>query len=134
MKFQGKAMPVRALLAFFLLALALALSGCGPRQVTEKIDLPPTPVLSIRSNWAVVNAAFLRLRQEPLSGSKVLAHIRRGSVLEVLSRTEQKEVLEDASSYWYQVSYAGLRGWVFGALLEIVDSKAKAEALAAQLQ
>jgi hypothetical protein len=91
-------------------------------------------VLSIRSNWAVVNSPFLRLRQEPLAGSKVLAHVRRATVLEVLSRTERKEVLEDASSYWYQVSYAGLRGWAFGAFLEIVDSKAKAEALAAQLQ
>ena len=127
-------MPVRALFAFVLVFPLAVLLGCGPRQVSEKIDLPPTPVLSIRSNWAVVNSAFLRLRQEPLSGSKVLAHIRRGSVLEVLSRTERKEVLEDALSYWYQVSYAGLRGWVFGALLEIVDSKAKAEALAAQLQ
>ncbi len=134
MKFQGKTMPIRVLLAFVLVFPLAVILGCGPRQVSEKIDLPPTPVLSIRSNWAVVNSAFLRLRQEPLSGSKVLAHIRRGSVLEVLSRTERKEVLEDASSYWYQVSYAGLRGWVFGALLEIVDSKAKAEALAAQLQ
>jgi len=128
-------MPVRALLALCGLTFLLAgLLGCGPRQVTERIDLPPTPVLSIRSNWAVVNSPFLRLRQEPLAGSKVLAHVRRGTVLEVLSRTERKEVLEDASSYWYQVSYAGLRGWAFGAFMEIVDSKAKAEALAAHLQ
>lgn len=110
------------------------LLGCGPRPAAEKIDLPPTPVLSIRSSWAVVTAPFLRLRQEPLAASGVLAHVRRGAVLEVLSRTDQKEVLEDASSYWYQVSYAGLRGWVFGAFLEIVDSKIKAETLAAELR
>lgn len=128
-------MSLRALPIVLGLATALVgLLGCGPRPAVEKIDLPPTPVLSIRSNWAVVNSPFLRLRQEPLARSGVLAHIRRGAVLEVLSRTEQKEVLEDASAYWYQVSYAGLRGWVFGASLEIVDSKAKAEALASQLQ
>lgn len=109
------------------------LSACGRRQVVERIELPPTPVLSIRSTWAVVTSPFLRVRAEPLAKSPVLAHIRRGSVLEVLSRTERKEELEDASSYWYQVSYEGLRGWVFGSFLEIVDSKARAENLAAQL-
>jgi hypothetical protein len=135
MKFQGKTMPFREFLIILGLTFALAgLLGCGPRPAAERIDLPPTPVLSIRTNWAVVNSPFLRLRQEPLAGSGVLAHIRRGAVLEVLSRTDQKEIIEDASAYWYQVSYAGLRGWVFGAFLEIVDSKAKAEALAAQLQ
>jgi uncharacterized protein YgiM (DUF1202 family) len=128
-------MLLRALLIILGFAIPLGgLLGCSPRPAAEKIDLPPTPVLSIRSNWAVVDSSFLRLRQEPLAGSGVLAHIRRGAVLEVLSRTDQKEVMEDASGYWYQVSYAGLRGWVFGAFLEIVDSKAKAEALAAQLQ
>jgi hypothetical protein len=135
MKFQGEPMQLRALLIVLGFIAALGgLLGCGPRPVAEKIDLPSTPVLSIRSSWAVVNSPFLRLRQEPLAGSAVLAHIRRGAVLEVLSRTDQKEVLEDASAYWYQVSYAGLRGWVFGAFLEIVDSKAKAETSAAQQQ
>jgi hypothetical protein len=138
MKFQGKYMAGRVLLIIFgLVSLTLPLAGllgCGPGQVTEKIDLPSTPVLSIRSNWAVVSSPFLRLREEPLARSGVLAHIRRGAVLEVLSRTDQKEVLEDASSYWYQVSYEGLRGWVFGAFLEILDSKAKAETRASQQQ
>jgi hypothetical protein len=90
-------------------------------------------VLSIRSTWAVVTSPFLRVREEPLAEAQVLAHIRRGAVLEILSRTERKEQIEDATSYWYQVSYEGLRGWVFGAFLEVVDSKLKAESLAAQL-
>jgi len=111
----------------------LAVASCGRRPVAAPIELPSTPVLSIRSTWAVVNSPFLRVRGEPLAKAPVLAHIRRGAVLEVLSRTDRKEEMEDASSYWYQVSYEGLRGWVFGAFLEIVDSKARAESLAAQL-
>ncbi len=113
--------------------LLLPLASCGRRPTTERIELPPTPVLSIRSTWAVVTSPFLRVRDEPLAKAAVLAHIRRGSVLEVLSRTDRKEELEQVSSYWYQVSYEGLRGWVFGAFLEIVDSKARAESLAAEL-
>ncbi len=120
----------------FLCCLPLAmfpLLSCGRRQPVERIELPPTPVLSIRSTWAVVTSPFLRLRGEPLANAAVLAHIRRGAVLEVLSRTDRREELEQISSYWYQVSYEGLRGWVFGAFLEIVDSKPRAESLAAEL-
>jgi hypothetical protein len=121
------------LLALASLLLLLPITACGRRPVVERIELPPTPVLSIRSTWAVVTSPFLRVRAEPLANSPVLAHIRRGAVLEVLSRTEREEDLEDTRSYWYQVSYEGLRGWVFGAFLEIVDSKARAEHLAAEL-
>jgi hypothetical protein len=121
---------------WLLLLLLLALvpfASCARRPVVERIELPSTPVLSIRSTWAVVTSPFLRLRDEPLADASVLAHIRRGAVLEVLSRTDRKEELEQTSSYWYQVSYEGLRGWVFGAFLEIVDSKPRAESLAAEL-
>ena len=124
--------PALAFVPACLLAL-LSVAACGRRPVVERIELPPTPVLSIRSTWAVVNSPFLRMRVEPRAQAAVLAHIRRGAVLEVLSRTERKEQLEDSSSYWYQVSYEGLRGWVFGAFLELVDSRARAEGLAAQL-
>ena len=116
-----------------LLLLLAALFSCGRKPTAERIELPPTSVLSIRSTWAVVTSPFLRVREEPLAEARVLAHIRRGAVLEILSRTERKEEIEDAASYWYQVSYEGLRGWVFGAFLEVVDSKLKAESLAAQL-
>jgi hypothetical protein len=116
-----------------LLLLLTPLGSCARRQAPERIELPPTPVLSVRSTWAVVTSPFLRVRDEPLAKAAVLAHIRRGAVLEVLSRTDRKEELEQASSYWYQVSYEGLRGWVFGAFLEIADSKARAESLAAEL-
>jgi hypothetical protein len=122
------------LFAGLLAATLLALAACGRRAEVERIELPPTSVLSIRSTWAVVTSSFLRIRDEPRAAAPVLAHIRRGAVVEILSRTERKEELEDASSYWYQVSYGGLRGWVFGAFLEVFDSKAKAESVAAQLE
>lgn len=127
---KGLRLPYCLPLALLLL---LPLASCGRRQPVERIVLPPTPVLSIRSTWAVVTSPFLRLRSEPLADASVLAHIRRGSVLEVLSRTDRREELEQSSSYWYQVSYEGVRGWVFGAFLEIVDSKARAESMAAGL-
>jgi len=93
----------------------------------ERIDLPPTPVLTLSSNWGVIRSPFLRLRDEPLQKAKITAHLRRGSVLEIISRTEAKETIGEETAYWYQVNYGGLRGWVFGAFLEVLDSKSEAE-------
>jgi len=100
----------------------------------DRIDLPATSVLSLRSNWGVIRSPFLRLREEPLQKAKIIAHLRRGSVLEILSRTEAKETIDGDSSYWYQINFGGLRGWVFGAFLQVLDSKSKAESFARELE
>ena len=120
----------------FFLIIGFVLFSCSPGKKIEeeKIKLPPTPVLSIRSNWGVVKSDFLRIREEPKPTATILAHLRKGSVLSILLRTEQRETVEDETSYWYQVSYEGLRGWVFGAYLEILDTRAQAETFAGELQ
>ena len=120
-------------LSVLILVLSIAplsVLYCEREQPVERIDLPPTPVLTLSSNWAVIRSPFLRLREEPLQKAKIVAHLRRGSVLEIISRTEAKETIDNTSSYWYQVNFGGLRGWVFGAFLEVLDSKSKAESFA----
>ncbi len=104
--------------------------SCEKEIEEERIQLPSTPVLSIRSNWGVVTSHFLRVREEPFQKAKILAHLRKRSVLEILSRTQKRESVENESSYWYQINYEGLRGWVFGAYIEILESKARAESFA----
>ena len=123
------------LLMVLVLSIApLALVSCEKEQPVEQIDLPPTPVLTLSTNWGVICSPFLRLRAEPLQQAKIMAHLRRGSVLEIISRTEARETIEEESAYWYQVNYGGLRGWVFGAFLEVLDSKSKAERYAIDLE
>jgi hypothetical protein len=94
----------------------LALVSCKKEQPVERIDLPPTPVLTLSTDWGVIRSPFLRLRAEPLQKAKITAQLRRGS------------------AYWYQVNYGGLRGWVFGAFLEVLDSKSEAERFARDLE
>jgi hypothetical protein len=138
--FQGKTMRMLRLAAgrgVLLLLAAGLLAGAGScRRETpvERVELPATPVLTLRSSWGVVRAPFLRLRQQPLEGASILAHVRRGEALEIISRTEIKETLDGQTAYWYLVSYGGLRGWVFGAFLEVLDSKSKADAVSRELQ
>jgi hypothetical protein len=128
-------MPKFAFLACGVLcAGCLWLAGCARPAAEEPIHLPPTPVLSIRSSWGVVRSDILRIREEPFTKGRTLTHLRRGSVLEILSRTDKKESVDERSDYWYQVSFEGVRGWVFGAYLELLDSRARAEEFAAAMQ
>lgn len=116
-----------------LALLSLFPLSCRREAPAESILLPPTPVLSVRSSWGVVTSSFLRIREEPYQRAKILAHLRQGTVLEIISYTDEKVVIEDEAAYWYHVSHEGLRGWVFGAYLEILDSRVKARAFAGGL-
>ena len=50
-----------------------------------------------------------------------------GYVLEVISRSTVREMVDGEEDFWYQISYDGLQGWVFGSYLEIFDNKEEAE-------
>ena len=120
---------------FLVCALALAgLSGCGRSRSSERVTLPPTPVLSIRSTWAVVKSPLLRVRSDPSNQATVLSHIRMGAVMEVLTRADKEDTVEAETAYWYRIDYQGLKGWVFGSYIEMFDSRAKADKFSATLQ
>jgi hypothetical protein len=121
-------------LAIAALVLPLILASCGRSAGSERVVLPPTPVLSIRSTWAVVKSPLLRVREQPSNQATVLSHIRLGAVMEVLTKSDKEDSVEDESSFWYRIDYQGLKGWVFGTYIEIFDSRSKADKFAATLQ
>jgi hypothetical protein len=126
---------MRAASLFLLFALALAgLGACGRSGSSERVALPPTPVLSIRSTWAVVKSPLLRVREQASGQSAVLSHIRMGAVMEVLTRGDKEETVENESAYWYRINYQGLKGWVFGSYIELFDSRSKADAYSSKLK
>ena len=125
---KGPALVLAALLCpLFLLC-------CGGSGGTERVTLPATPVLSIRSTWAVVKSPLLRVRQEPSNQSIVLSHVRMGSLVEVLTKSDKEDTVENETAWWYRVDYQGLKGWVFSSYIEIFDSRSKAEQYAARLK
>ena len=115
-------------------ALTLAMAACSRGAGAERVSLPPTPVLSIRSTWAVVKSPLLRVREQPSNQSTVLSHIRMGTVVEVLSKSDKEDTLENEVAFWYRVNYEGLTGWVFGSYIELFDSRTKADAYAEKLK
>jgi hypothetical protein len=124
-----------SLAAVFLSCLLLVMLGaCQPRGSQERIIFPSTPVLSIRSTWAVVKSPLLRVRVEATNKSSVLSHIRMGVVVEVIARSDKEEAVEDETAFWYRINYEGLKGWVFGSYLEVFETRAKAEKFAESLK
>ncbi len=91
------------------------------------IELPPAPLISESERWAVIEAAYLRLRERPETDSRLVTTLWKGYVLEVLSRSSSKMYMDDLEDYWYQINYDGLQGWVFGSYLKIYDSHEEAE-------
>ena len=116
------------------LGAVAALTSCARNGTSERVTLPPTPVLSIRSTWAVVKSPLLRVREGASNQATVLSHIRMGAVMEVLTRGDKEETVENESAYWYRIDYQGLKGWVFGSYIELFDSRSKADKFSASLQ
>lgn len=115
-----------ALLCMLIVSVAL-LPGCRKKTVSEfKIELPATPVLTVRSNWAVVNSSHLRLREKATIQSRAITTLWQNNVLEIISRDEAQQEVEGKSGYWYKVAYDGLQGWVFGAYLQLYESESEA--------
>ena len=126
---------VREIFIFFCVAVWLfATVACDPRETVEPIELPATTALVLQTNWALITSSHLRLREGPGTGASVLATLWKGSVLEIVSKTSTKEVVEDEEGFWYQISYDGLAGWVFGTYLELFDSKSAAEESSRELR
>lgn len=110
------------------------LASCGKAGSSERVSLPPTPVLSINSTWAVVKSPLLRVREEPSNQGTVLSHIRMGAVMEVLTKSDKTDTVENDTAYWYRIDYQGLKGWVFGSYIEIFDARSKADHFSSTLQ
>jgi len=117
-----------------VMALTAAVISCNRSSGNERVVLPPTPVLSIRSTWAVVKSPLLRIRDQPTDQGTVLAHIRMGVVAEIISKSDKEDTVENDTAYWYRVNYEGLKGWVFGTYISIFDSRSRADAFAATLK
>lgn len=115
------------LLSIWFILLMSPFLSCKKEEAPLAVEMPPTPVLTVRANWGVVTSPYLRVRRQPKTDGEVVAHLRNSSVAEILAKTTYPETVEGQTDYWYEISSDGLRGWVFGSYLDFYDSKSKAE-------
>lgn len=96
--------------------------------------LPNASVLSVQSSWGVVTSNYLRLREKAALDSEALTGLTKGSVVEIISATDKKETIDKLTSFWYRIDIDGIRGWVFGAYIDIFTSKPDAEKRADEIK
>jgi len=121
-------MIYRKICVLLILFASAGFTACEKQEQIRPIQLPATSVLKVQTTWAVINAPHLRLREMPSNASRVIRYLKEGFVLEIISKSGTLETLEGEENYWYQITFDGLNGWVFGAYLDLYDSKEQAEA------
>lgn len=109
-----------------LLAVVSLLMSCGGHRPYEGLKLPPTPVLSVQTYYGVVDFAYIRVRSDARSDASLVTMLRGGTIVEIVTTSSNEETIEGKTSRWYQISFQGRRGWVFGSYLKIFDSLDKA--------
>ena len=105
--------------------LAACLSAsCVKEEPPAALDPPPTPVLTAESRWAVVNRPYVRVLEEPAAGSAVSGMLRKGDIVEVVSKVGE----EDGRTYWLGIDGpdGGTAGWVPDSSLDVYDSPDRA--------
>ena len=100
----------------FLFCLFVLVS-CKENFNNNDVFLPETKVLSVNENRAVVASEYLRVRISPDASSNVLSYLREGQVVELLGRSERKEVINEGEFFWYEILCQGCSGWVHGSYL-----------------
>jgi tetratricopeptide (TPR) repeat protein len=80
--------------------------------------------LEIRPLEGVVTADKVNVREYPSTDAKVETTLNGGSIVTVLARTKEREKLEGFDTFylWYEVRTSeGVTGWIYGALLGILQ-------------
>ena len=102
---------------------AFASSSCGDRSFSKAIDPPPTPLLSRPLGWAVVEASYSQVFDQPKSDGVVLGYYRRATVVPV---TERRNEIDGSDSVVWLRNEGDEPGWIRQADVRVFDSPEKA--------
>mgnify|MGYP001555485183 CR=1 FL=1 len=92
-----------------IISLSLNLNNCSSKKKRKKI-------------YGFVTVDGLNLRNNVRG--KIVAQLRAGEKITVLTRTEKKHVVNKMKDYWYQISTSrGKVGWVFAGYIELQGEK-----------
>ncbi len=119
-------MRTRQVFATSILVLLAFLGSCrgsGDASVT----LAPTPPISKGPGWAVVKEAYARLKEKPSLASGDLAHLRRGSVVQLEGRELALPGRDEDKGLWYALKAEGASGFMRETELDVFSTKEQAE-------
>jgi hypothetical protein len=104
---------------------ALFFASCGPGSPDNKIELPPTEVMTLDIGWGVILTNYIRIRATPAADGVEITALARGAVVKILEK-EKHDSGKDSSDFWYKVDDGKNRGWIYGQHIEVFHVKAEA--------
>lgn len=106
------------------LGVFLLLSSCIQRTKPVILDPPPTPILTSKSIWGVVNEPYLKVLLEANTGSEISGVLRRGDIAEIIAKVGDPK----GNVYWLEIHLSGsdVRGWVNSTGLSVYETQAQA--------
>lgn len=110
--------------AIILSVVFILLTSCRPEEEPVSLVIPPTPVLTSETLWGVANKPYLKVLASTDSGSEVNGLLRRGDIVEIIS----KAGAGDDHSYWLEIRSqdTDTRGWIPDNSMDVYDSPAQA--------
>jgi hypothetical protein len=115
----------------YLIILSLFMFSCSEELLNENIEMPSTPVLTVQSRWGVVKGSYIRITDINDRHNMIIATLRKGDIVEVLSKETEKE--SGNKNYWYEVQIDEIHGVVPENQIDLYDSRAKALNASAQM-
>lgn len=116
---------------FFIIMLTLSALSCRKESFNENIDMPSTPVLTASSRWGVVDSSYVSVTSKEDRHNKIIATLRKGDIVEVLSRETEKG--SNSSEYWYEIRSGNIHGVVPEEFIDLYDSREKAVSASEQM-
>ncbi len=116
----------RFTIAAMALVFLLLLGGCDRPETIDNVELPTTPVLMLRAGWAVAASPYTPVVASPGFDAAIEGHLRRGTIVEVVAKTNYTVSRDGEEHHWYQVRSPGVEGWVYGTELVLTTSREQA--------
>lgn len=108
------------------LAFLLVLGACSREEPFQEVELPVTPVLTLRAGWAVASVPYTPVVSTPSFDAAIEGHLRRGEIVEVVAKTNYSVLREGEEYFWFQVRGQGVEGWIYGSQLILTASREQA--------
>lgn len=104
-----------------LLTVLFSILACARKDDSGPPELPPTPMLSSESFWAMVNRSYAPILADPVPQADVVFLLRRGDIVEIELRKTQPE----SGRYWLRIRKddSESRGWIRESDLDIYESE-----------
>ncbi len=121
----------KAIVSLVLFSASIIMLTSCFSSLDSSLKLQPTPILSKGPGWVVVKEAYARLKEKPSKNSTDLAHIRGGSVFEILAIELGDATDPNNGGPWYRIKTDGVEGWVQAADIDVLSTRAQADYAAA---